>query len=174
MIVAVGSSNPTKIRPVRSVFSHFYPKSEVIGVAVKSGIKAQPLNDLETYQGALNRAINAINIVKNAEFGVGIEGGLNQTNYGWFERSLVVIVDRKGKIGVGSSGGLILPQKVIDIIKQGKTLEDAIDQLCHTKKIGKGIGMFGVFTNRMVTRSQGVKHGVAFAMARFLHPELYD
>jgi inosine/xanthosine triphosphatase len=174
MIVAVGSTNPTKIQSVDAVFSHVYKQVSVVGLRVPSGVAEQPITDDEMYQGALNRARNAIHHVDYAQYGVGIEGGLHQYSYGWFERSLVVIVNRTGTVGIGSSGGLALPPKVISLIHQGKTLEEAVDELCGTHTIGEGIGMFGVFTNEMVTRTEGVKHGVAFALARFLHPELYE
>jgi inosine/xanthosine triphosphatase len=174
MIVAVGSTNPTKKRAVKSIFSRHFKDIKIIGINVVSGVSEQPMTDEEMYLGALNRAQSALKQIENADFGVGIEGGLHKYSYGWFERSLVVIVDRQGQIGIGSSGGLSLPQKVIAKIKDGKTLEEAVDELCHTHKIGRGIGMFGVFTNKSVTRTAGVKHGVAFALARFLHPELYD
>lgn len=82
-------------------------------------------------------------------------------------------MNRKGETGIGSSGGLVLPKKVIEAIKKGKTLEQAVDELFGTKKIGEGIGMFGLFTDGVVTRASGVKHGVAFALARFLHRQLY-
>jgi inosine/xanthosine triphosphatase len=174
MIIAVGSTNPTKVNPVKEIFSKLYTNIKVVGVSVKSDVSDQPMNDDEMYQGALNRANNSINKVPQAVFGIGIEGGIHKYSYGWFERSLVVIVDKLGKIGIGATGGLILPQKVIDLINQGKNLEEAVDDLCGTHKIGEGVGMFGVFTNRIVTRNEGVKHGVAFALARFLHPELYE
>jgi non-canonical (house-cleaning) NTP pyrophosphatase len=74
---------------------------------------------------------------------------------------------------VGSSGGLVLPDKVIKKIQSGKTLEEAVDELFGTEKIGEGIGMFGIFTKGVVTRAEGVKHGVAFALARFLHEKVY-
>jgi inosine/xanthosine triphosphatase len=174
MIIAVGSTNPTKIRPVRNIFSQHYRNVIVTGVKVSSGVAEQPMTDGEMYQGVLTRARHALTQVADADYGVGIEGGVHLYTYGWFERSLVVIIDKSGKIGIGSSGGLALPQKVITLIKAGKTLEEAVDLLCGTQKIGRGIGMFGLFTNRSVTRTEGVKHGVAFALARFLHPELYD
>lgn len=173
MLIVVGSTNPTKIKPVKQVFAYHFKNVKVIGVNVASGIKEQPLTDKEMYQGALNRAKKSLQLIENADFGVGIEGGLHQYAYGWLERSLVVIIDRKGNIGVGSSGGLVLPNKVIKEIKKGKNLEKVIDNIFGTKKIGRGIGMFGVFTKGVVTRSEGVKHGVAFALARFLHKKLY-
>lgn len=173
MIIAVGSTNPTKIEPVQNVFSHHFEDVDVKGVSVESGVSDQPMNDSDMYKGALNRATNALKQVKDAEYGVGIEGGLDEHDYGWFEKSLVVIVNKAGDIGVGSSGGLVLPKLVIDKIKSGKNLEQAVDEIFGTKEIGEGIGMFGIFTNEVVTRSEGVRHGVAFALARFLHSDLY-
>jgi inosine/xanthosine triphosphatase len=174
MIVAVGSRNKTKLDPVKKIFSKHFPNVVVKGVKVSSGVADQPKTDGEMYQGALNRARNALKAVKNADYGVGIEGGLHKYSYGWFERSIVVIVDKKGNVGIGSSGGLKLPDVVIKRIEQGETLEQAIDGLFGTKKIGSGIGMFGIMTKGVVTRSSGVAHGVAFALARFLHDDIYS
>lgn len=173
MIVAVGSTNPTKIDPVIEIFSHHFKNIKVKGVSVSSEVAEQPLSDDEMYLGALNRAKKAIKAVKGAKYGVGIEGGLHKYSYGWFERSLIVIVNKKGEIGVGASGGLVLPEKVMKKIHSGKNLEQAIDEIFGTNKIGQGIGMFGVFTKGSVTRTEGVKHGVAFALSRFLHDSLY-
>jgi len=173
MIVAVGSTNPTKLLPVKDVFSHHFKNVKVKGVNVSSGVKEQPLEAEEIFRGALNRAKNALKKVKGADYSVGIEGGLQKYSYGWFEHSIVVIIDKKGNIGIGSSGGLVLPSRVVKEIQKGKNLEEVIDRLFKTDKIGEGIGMFGLFTKGMVTRAEGVKHGVAFALARFLHKGLY-
>ncbi|MCX6731326.1 MAG: DUF84 family protein, partial [Candidatus Roizmanbacteria bacterium] len=75
---------------------------------------------------------------------------------------------------VGASGGLVLPEIIMDSIHKGKNLEEAIDAHFKTTKIGEGIGMFGILTKGVVTRSEGVKHGVAFALARFLHEKVYE
>lgn len=173
MIIAVGSTNPTKIRPVKAVFAKHFKNVVVKGIKVNSGVDDQPMTDEEMYRGALNRARKALKSIKEASYGVGIEGGLHKYSYGWFERSLVVIVNRKGEIGIGSSGGLALPDQIIKRIHEGKNLEEAVDEIFGTKNIGESIGMFGMFTNGTVTRASGVKHGVAFALARFLHKDLY-
>lgn len=174
MIIAVGSTNPSKISPVKEIFSHHYKNTEVIGVNVSSGVASQPKNIDEMFKGALNRAKRSLKKVKDADFGVGIEGGIHKYKHGWFENSMVVIVNKKGEVGIGSSGGLVLPEKVIEKINKGKNLEEAIDEIFGTKKIGRGIGMFGLLTKGVVTRSEGVRHGVAFALARFFHNKLYS
>ena len=174
MIIAVGSINPTKIEPVKTVFEHHFKNIKVVGVNVRSGVSNQPKSSDEMFKGALNRAKRALAKVKGASFGVGIEGGIHKYSYGHFENSIVVIVNKKGDIGIGASAGLVLPEKVLTKIDEGKNLEEAVDELFGTTKIGEGIGMFGIFTNGVVTRSEGVKHGVAFALARFLHDDIYN
>lgn len=174
MIIAVGSTNPTKIQPVIDVFSHHFKGCIVKGISVASGVDEQPMDIDEMYKGALNRAKEAIKKVKGAEYGIGIEGGLHKHSFGWFEHSIVVIVNKKGQVGTGATGGLVLPEIIMDSIHEGKNLEEAIDSHFNTDKIGEGIGMFGIFTKGVVTRSEGVRHGVAFALARFLHEGVYN
>ncbi|MCX6732499.1 MAG: inosine/xanthosine triphosphatase [Candidatus Roizmanbacteria bacterium] len=174
MIVAVGSMNPTKINPVREVFLKHFPDTIIKGITVPSGVAEQPMDIDAMYKGALTRAKNALKKVSGAEYGVGIEGGLHKHSFGWFEHSIVVIINKKGHIGVGASGGLVLPEIIMDSIHKGKNLEEAIDAHFKTTKIGEGIGMFGILTKGVVTRSEGVRHGVAFALARFLHEKVYE
>ena len=174
MIVSVGSTNPTKITPVYEVFVKHFPTVIVKGISVRSGVQDQPMDIDEMYKGALTRAQNALKKVKGAQYGVGIEGGLHKHSFGWFEHSIVVIINKKKQIGVGATGGLVLPEIIMDSIHKGKNLEEAIDTHFKTTKIGEGIGMFGIMTKGVVTRSEGVRHGVAFALARFLHEAVYN
>lgn len=173
MIVAVGSTNPTKITPVQEVFGHHFKKVKVVPVAVDSGVADQPMDADVMYEGAYNRAKSALKMVKGAHYGVGIEGGLHKYSYGWLEQSVIVIVNKKKEIGIGVSGGMVQPDKVMKKILKGKNMEEAIDEIFGTEKIGEGIGMFGIYTKGLVTRSSGMKHGIAFALSRFLHKNLY-
>lgn len=172
--IAVGSDNPTKIEPVQKVFSSLFGKVNVVGVKVGSGVSEQPKSSHEIFLGAKNRAKRSLAAVDGAKYGVGIEGGLEEREYGWFESSLVVIVNTDGEMGIGSSGGIVLPDSFLKEINKGKSLEEVIDERLGTHKIGRGIGMFGVMTNEYVTRSAGVEHGVAFALSRFLHGDLFE
>lgn len=174
-VVIVGSNNPVKVEAVREVFSkHFKKDLTVFGLTTYSRVKPQPLTDRETFKGALNRAKSAIMRVEEADFGVGIEGGLHEHTYGWFERQIVVIIDKKGQIGIGASGGLVLPDKIVKpVVEEGKELAKVVDLLFGTKDIGKDIGMFGLLTKKNVTRKDSLIHGVSFALARFLNEKLY-
>jgi inosine/xanthosine triphosphatase len=173
MIIAVGSKNPTKIRPVRKIFKKYFKDISILSYDVTSGVSEQPLSEDETYKGALNRAKAVLKKAPKAEYGVGIEGGIVKSTFGTNEKSVVVIVDRDGNIGVGISAALFLPKKVTMHIEKGKNLTQAIDSVFGTKDVGKGIGAYGVFTRGVVTRASGMEQAVAFALSRFLHKNLF-
>lgn len=173
MIVAVGSLNPTKITPVQEVFGHHFKKVKVVPVGVESGVADQPMDHDVMYTGAYNRAKSALKMVKGAHYGVGIEGGLHKYSFGWLEDTIVVIINKKGEVGIGKSGGVMQPKEIISKIKKGKNLNEAIKELYGIEDLGSGIGMYGWFTDKVVTRSSAIKHGVAFALSRFLHKNLY-
>lgn len=173
MIVAVGSKNPPKIKAVQKIFSKYFSDCKAIGVEVDSKVSDQPLTEDEIYKGSLNRAKGAIKKVKNAKFGIGIEGGIITHEHGLYEKAAVVVIDKKGNIGLAFSPGLFLPKKVARHIEKGKNLTEAVDSVFGTKDIGKGIGAYGVFTKGVVTRAKGMEHAIAFALSRFLHKELF-
>lgn len=173
MIIAVGSTNKTKITPVKKIFRKHFPKAKIVGVSVPSGVSDQPKSNDEMYTGALNRARGALEQVKDAEYGVGIEGGIHKYSFGWFEFQLIVIVDRQGTIGVGTSGGLMFSEKIMKHLHQGKELNEAVEALTGIKNIGHNKGLFGYVSHDVVTRGKAIEHGVALALGRFLHPELF-
>lgn len=176
MLIAIGSSsqNPTKVNATLLGFQTVWPDEviETIGIPVESGVSDQPATDEETIQGATNRAARALE-ASSADYGVGIEGGFHKIGEYWFECGWVVIVDRHGTTGIASTERFLLPPKLKVIIDQGNHLGSAIDQFWNTADISKAEGFFGRMTNNHITRTEGCKHGVIVALARFLHPELF-
>ena len=174
MIIAVGSKNPPKLKAVKKIFAKYFSYLTAIGVEVSSGVSDQPLTEDEIYKGALNRAKAALGKVKEATYGIGIEGGIITHAHGMYEKAAVVVIDKKGNVGLAFSPGLFLPNKVTQHIKKGKNLTQAIDSVFGTKDIGRGIGAYGIFTKGVVTRTSGMEHAIAFALSRFLHKSLFD
>ena len=76
--VVIASQNPVKIQAVRYGFKAMFPHDtfEFVGISVSSGVADQPFGNEETFRGAQNRADNASYNVDNADFYVGIEGGI--------------------------------------------------------------------------------------------------
>ena len=139
MKIAVGSSNPLKIKAVKNIFSQIYPENslEIFGKKVDSKIPAQPF-DIETIEGAINRAKEAIQDL-DIDLSVGLEAGLFHfplTLTGYLDIHWCAILDRKGKITLGCSPGFELPPKVIhQIIKEDKDFIYLVSRFTNFKKI---------------------------------------
>lgn len=172
--VAVGSQNPVKIASVKNAFTAAFPEEtwEIVGTDVSSGVSHQPLSEIETITGARNRAREALEAAQ-ADFGVGLEGGMNQIEGKWFDCGWIVVVDKNGNEGMASSVRMSVPQKFIDIIESGKELGHATDMLFDTENSKQDIGYFGLMTNGHLTREKEYTDAVIAALAKFLHPHLF-
>ena len=78
MKIVVASRNPVKIGAAKQAFETLFPNEslEVTGVNVDSGAGDQPDSDKATRQGARMRALNSRQAEPNADFWVGLEGGV--------------------------------------------------------------------------------------------------
>lgn len=173
--VAVGSENPVKIEATRSAFQKMWPKEKIKVVSVKlsSGVSDQPMSDKESITGAKSRARQSLNLVK-ADFGVGLEGGLQKIGNVWFDCGWIVVQNKKGQIGIGSTIHMEAPAKVMRTIRMGKELGDVNDQLFGLKNSKQVAGYFGAMTKGAITRTEGYRDGVIAALVRFVHPSLWN
>ncbi len=174
MRVAVGSKNPVKITAVKEGFSTVWPDVvwDVEGHDVGSEVSDQPMSDTESIIGAKNRARKASELLK-ADFGVGLEGGLQQIGEKWFDSGWIVIRDAKGIEGIGSTIKMETPPKMMELIQKGHELGIVDDMLFNQTNSKQKTGHFGLMTNGILSRSDMYKNAVITALARFLHPELF-
>ena len=112
--IAVGSLNPVKINAVAGAFVRQWPEASVAGVEVDTGVSAMPMSDDECLKGARNRAKLARE-ASDADFGVGLEGGVNQEAAGLMLLGWVVIVHRNGTESVSCTSKIPLP-KMLSLI----------------------------------------------------------
>ncbi|MCK9906672.1 inosine/xanthosine triphosphatase, partial [Frankia sp. Cpl3] len=71
MRVALGTTNRAKREAVVLAMGN-----EPSCLSVPSGVSDQPLSEAETIEGAINRARNVLELVPDAQIGLGLEGGL--------------------------------------------------------------------------------------------------
>ncbi len=172
--IAVGTTNPVKINAVTSGFKRVWPKTvwNCTGIEVNSGVSDQPLSDEETINGAINRAKAAISKL-DAEYGVGLEGGVHKINGQWFDCGWIAVIDQKGAIGLGSTARIIVPEVMVEYLMRGKELGDVIDLFFNQKNSKQNQGHFGLMTKNTITRTSGYSDGVVMALARFINPQLF-
>lgn len=166
--VAVGSRNPVKLAAVRAVLGTVAPTASVEAVAVGSGVPDQPFGDDETIRGALERARAARELL-NADFGVGLEGGVVEMPDGTMRTcAWAAVVARDGRHGVGGSLAMPLPDSVARLIRDGVELGHAMDQLTGQTETKHGAGAVGILTAGLVDRQRAYEVLVAYALAPFL------
>jgi inosine/xanthosine triphosphatase len=174
MRVAVGSKNPVKVEAVRLGFQAVWPERawDVEGVDVASDVSNQPMSIQESIRGARNRARKAMTAL-HADFGVGLEGGIFAEGEFFFDGGWMVILDKDGREGVGSTVQMVVPKKMMELINEGKELGEVNDIIFKQDNSKHAGGHFGLMTNNAITRTEGYKDGIIVALARFVHPHLF-
>lgn len=165
--VLVGTSNSLKVQAVKEAFSKaFREKVEVEGYSVKSGVPAQPFND-DVFMGAINRAKACIEKGK-ADFYVGIEGGITEKLGKAMTFAAICIIDSKGRMSIGSSGHFPLPKEVVELIRCGKELGEAIDTLVGKEGVKYKEGAIGIFSKGIIDRKALYVHAIILTLIPFL------
>ena len=172
MKIAIGTDNPVKIRAVRNVLRRVYPEAQVVSLKVLSHIARQPKGDRQTRRGAANRA-HAVRLATRADWGVGIEAGIVENEFGMMTCAWCVIEDKAGRIGVGGSTNMLLPGEVAERIRNGAELGQAMDELTGIRNVKRKMGAIGVFTRGLSDRQRAYEFIVKLAVARFLWKSKY-
>lgn len=174
--ILVGSINPVKIEAVREAFLHYFRDIEIVEISVESGVSAQPIGD-ETFKGAENRALLLMEYNKrnrlNADFMVGIEGGLLKASSKWFQCGCICILDNRHRKGFGVSPLFELPRFVVEKLLNGVELGDVIDAVTGDHNSKQKSGAIGFLTRNVMDRKVLYKYGVIAAMVPFLNEKLF-
>lgn len=173
-IVILASENPVKIEAAGNGFQRLFPEEtfEVRGVSVPSGVNDQPSSDAETLMGAHNRAVNAARAVPEADYWIGIEGGIQQTPEGMTAFAWVVVCDRERE-GRSRTGAFYLPARVAELVQQGLELGDADDLVFGKNNSKQKNGAIGILTDNVVDRCALYEQAVIMALVPFKNKELY-
>ena len=173
MLVAVGSTSDSKLRTARAVFARVDPAARIIVVPVDSIVAAQPTSDAETIRGALHRAMES-RARADADFGVGIEGGVHQDEWGVWMCAWVAVVDREGRQGLGCGIRFRLPQWMAARALAGEEVGDIVDSLMGHAEAHEVLGAVGLLTRGLVDRQASLEQALIAALAPFLVPEHYN
>ena len=173
MYIVIGSTSPVKVNATKQAFGTYFDEIEVKALPLVSGVKAFPTSDEETLQGALNRAKKACSLEPEAEFAVGIEGGLSKLdNYVLVKQIAVVIKD--DIIGIGVSAGYVAPEGLIRQLNMASDeSRKIIDSYFGREEILSKEGVIGVMTNEVLNRTRVTKDAVICALTRFINPQFY-
>lgn len=172
--VIIASKNPVKIEACKLGFQSMFPDQvfNYEGVSVESGVSDQPLSEKETFEGAVNRTINAQNLKPEADFWVGMEGGIAQKDekmkaFAW------IVIQGKSKRGQSCTATFELPAKVVELIGQGMELGEADDLVFGKSNSKQKNGAVGLLTGNALTRATYYQQAVILALIPFKNEKLY-
>lgn len=171
----MASTNPVKINTTVSGFSKMFPEVEwqVEGISVESGVAGQPLSEEETLHGAMNRAKAASGQVPEADYWVGIEGGLEEMGHAMEAFAWIVVESKEGLVGKGRTGSFFLPERIRELIKRGKELGEADDIVFGKTNSKQANGAVGILTKDVLTRTSFYEPAVILALIPFRNRHLY-
>jgi inosine/xanthosine triphosphatase len=172
MKVAIGSRNPVKVNAVKKAFQKYFTDFEVVFGEVNSDVGAQPING-QTVQGAINRAKKALQRF-DADFGIGIEGGMINLEGRWYNSACSAIADKKGNVHTAYGPFFEIPEKIMKEIRKGKELGPITDELFGTRNIKQKEGTIGLLSKKIITREDGIYDSVICALIPFINERHYS
>ena len=178
----VGTKNRAKLATVRAVLMDVYGEGTftIYPHNVSSGVSDQPMTAAECVTGARNRA-EAARLAGDYDLGIGMEGGLEDHSFDskqgrqtvWLESGWMAVVDRRGKVGLGTSARFEVKGEVLKRLQEGEEMCVVMNELANDTDIGQKGGMMGAITNGLLPRSTCYEHGLLFALAPFISPRKY-
>ncbi|MBZ0285478.1 MAG: inosine/xanthosine triphosphatase [Anaerolineae bacterium] len=171
--IIVASTNPVKITAARLGFLQMFPDETFAarGVSVPSGVSHQPMTDEETLEGALIRTRNAQQANPDADYYVGIEGGVEE-KHGELLAFAWIVVQAGDQTGLGRTGAFVLPREIAALVRQGVELGEADDRVFGRSNSKQQNGAVGILTGDVIDRTTYYVHAVALALIPFKNPQL--
>ncbi len=175
MRVIVSSRNPVKLNAAHDAFSACFPDAtiEVEGIDVDSGVSDQPMSDAETCRGAANRTLRAQETHPDADYWLGLEGGIEVIDEQYFASAWMRVLGRDGRVGMSRTPSLPLPPGIKQLVESGLELGDANDKVFSTVNSKHGGGAYGLLSEGRYTRQSIYAQTITIALIPHMHP-LYD
>ena len=153
-----------------------FPEVELMieGVNAPSEVPDQPMGTEQTILGARNRARNARVLRTEADYCVGIEGGLVTDDLDQLVAvAWIVMVDKAGRESKASTGTFVIPKSMAEDIRAGLEMGLAADKLHGSINVKQSLGTVGILTNGVMDRTNYYTHAAVLALIPFRNAHLY-
>ncbi|HEQ1859197.1 TPA: inosine/xanthosine triphosphatase [Providencia alcalifaciens] len=167
--VIAATTNPAKIKAIHLAFDAvFGPGSyQIEDINVDSSVPQQPIGNNETRTGARQRVMASRQVRPEADFWVGIEAGVeDDMTFAW------IVIEHHQIRGESRSASIMIPEKVLAGIREGRELGDEMADLTGIDNIKQQGGAIGFFTNGVLTRTSVYQQALILALVPIKH-EIY-
>ncbi|KAK3376052.1 inosine triphosphate pyrophosphatase-like protein [Lasiosphaeria ovina] len=184
--IAVGSLNPVKIDAALEGFRSVFPGAtfSATGVLANPGVDSQPFLDGMALLGAWNRAQHVLRLCPDADYWVGIQGGVQWDPYGLntgegngysgqlqaFSWVVVLGGDRGELMGKSRTVTHYLPSDVTDLMRFGYDLGSAHYRAHRGIDYNPTDGSVGLLTHGIYGREESYIHAIIMALIPHRNP----
>lgn len=173
-LVIVGSKNPVKIQSSEDAFQAVFDGQFLVqGLDVDAQVNAQPIGDVDTYTGAYNRAYASKKAFPEADYWVGIEGGVDEVGEQMVAFAWIVVLNGSQTIGKAKTSTFFLPEAITELLRKGKELGDASDLIFDKENSKQAGGAVGLLTHGLIPRKEYYLQAVILSLIPFMNEELY-
>jgi inosine/xanthosine triphosphatase len=173
-LIVVGSKNPVKIQSTEDALQSVFEGSYIVqGLDVDSQVNAQPMGDVETYTGAYNRAYASKKAFPEADYWIGIEGGVDEVGEQMVAFAWVVVLNGSQTIGKAKTSTFFLPEAISELLRDGKELGDAADLIFSKENSKQAGGAVGSLTKGLIPRKDYYHQAVVLSLIPFINEDLY-
>ncbi|KAL1526520.1 hypothetical protein AB1Y20_015230 [Prymnesium parvum] len=179
--VAVGTTNPCKLRAVRRTIEAFPSVANLASICacsgISSGVSEQPMSLEETAKGARNRAEAAHASIDGGRhtLGLGIESGLFSLGEKHYDVCVVSAFDG-ARHHLGLSCAFEIPTSILSHIFQGGL---DLSQACKASgitsdpKLGEHGGLISILSKKRVSRLDYTVQAISMALFFAEHPSWF-
>jgi inosine/xanthosine triphosphatase len=155
MKAVLTSKNKAKIAATKNILLELYPGLELETIDVSSGVPETPTSEDEGIKGCMNRIAAAKERIQDADLYIAMEGIISKNNYGSYISGWCVIDQPgKGRMSIGSSAKVQLPEFISAKIEKNTKLSDVVKEYYPSEIVDDMpiLGSNGIISERMYTR----------------------
>jgi inosine/xanthosine triphosphatase len=176
--VAVGTLRKPKLQAVEKAF-HALPffadkEIEIIPCDVLSGVSDMPISREEGLSGAYNRAWNCRKKGVEADFYVGMEGGMEKIEINhkdhYFLNFYNYITDGHQDSYSGATLAELPENVVYAVLEEGKEIGEVFDKMVSKEDIRSHHGAIGEITFGIIQREDAFYFGLVPALSKLINP----
>lgn len=174
MKILLGSKNPSKKNAIEIALKKLkFNEYEIVSCDAPSNTHTKPIG-YEIIRGAENRNLAlkeyAIKNEIKYDYLCSIEGGFSLDENGLpFVVTYCIIEDQSGKKSTGKSLGIRLTKTMFDYLKNGNSLNDAIEEITKNENNKQTLGIMGYLTNGLYNREIVDSEAVISALIPFVY-----
>ncbi|KJE48898.1 MULTISPECIES: pantetheine-phosphate adenylyltransferase [Acidiplasma] len=170
--ISISTNNSLKTMALRDFLNKFMKNFDVIENHEYETDTDQPYGD-DTPRLARLRAMKGL---RDNDYSIGIESGLfyNKINNVYYDFHYCAVIDRYSRITTGVSSGFELPEDIVDVVRSGLSVSDAIKEIYNIPDIGKREGIIGLISNYNIKRYDLIMESIRNAFIVRFRPDLYN